>query len=102
VITAVQVSVLIAVGVFGGRPARRPQLTQRRDHGVQVGIGNKLVHLVQPPRGTGDKDQDPPLPPGRLDPLADRHPPSLPAAFRKLDTIAVLTARLLPAPRVRQ
>ncbi len=37
--------------------------------------------------------------PGRLDPLADRHPPSLPAAFRKLDAVAVLTARLLPAPQ---
>ena len=39
--------------------------------------------------------------PGRRDPLADRHPPSLPAAFRKLDTAAVLTARLLRAPRSR-
>ena len=29
------------------------------------------------------------------------HPPSLPAAFRKLDAITVLTARLLPAPRIR-
>jgi hypothetical protein len=26
------------------------------------------------------------------------HPPSLPAAFRKLDAVTVLTARLLPAP----
>ena len=34
----------------------------------------------------------------RLDPLADRHPPIVPAAFRKLDAIAVLTARLLPTP----
>jgi hypothetical protein len=30
VIAAVQVSILIAAGVFGGRPARCPQLTQRR------------------------------------------------------------------------
>jgi hypothetical protein len=43
---------------------------------------------LQPPPGTGDPRQDPPLPPARLDPLADRHPPSLPAAFRKLDAIA--------------
>jgi hypothetical protein len=41
--------------------------------------------------------QHPPLPPGRLDPLTDRHSPSLPAAFRKLDAVAVLMARLLPA-----
>jgi hypothetical protein len=32
----------------------------------------------------------------RLDPLADRHPPIVPAAFRKLDAVVVLTARLLP------
>jgi hypothetical protein len=44
VIAAVQVSVLIAVRVFGGRPARCPQLTQRRYRGVQVGIGHELVH----------------------------------------------------------
>ena len=54
--------------------------------------------LLQPPRGPGDPGQHPPLPPGRLDPLADRHPPGLPAAFRKLDAVAVLAARLLPAP----
>ena len=35
------------VGVFGGRPARCPQLTGRRGHGVQAGIGNELMH----PRG---------------------------------------------------
>ena len=43
-IATVQVSVLIAVGVFGGRLARCPQLTQRRDHGVQVGLGHELMH----------------------------------------------------------
>ena len=31
--------------------------------------------LLQSPRGTGDPGQDPPLPPTRRDPLADRHPP---------------------------
>jgi hypothetical protein len=44
VITIVQVSVLIAVGVFGGGPARCPQLTERRVQRVQVGIGHELVH----------------------------------------------------------
>ena len=43
-IATVQVSVLIAAGVFGGRPARCPQLTGRRGHGVQAGIGNELMH----------------------------------------------------------
>ena len=43
-IAAVQVGVLIAVGVFGGGPARCPQLTQRRVQRVQVGIGHELVH----------------------------------------------------------
>jgi len=38
------------------------------------------------------------LAPTRLDPLADRHPPILPAAFRKLDAVAVLAGPLLPAP----
>ncbi len=33
----------------------------------------------------------------RLDPLADRHLAILAGAFRKLDAVAVLTARLLPA-----
>jgi len=41
------------------------------------------------------------VPPGRRDPLTDRHPPSLPVAFRKLDAVAVLIARLLPAPLQR-
>ncbi len=56
--------------------------------------------LLQPPRGTGNPGQDPPLPPARLDPLAARHPPIVPAAFRKLDAVAVLTGRLLPAPLI--
>ena len=43
-IATVQVSVLIAVGVFGGRPARCPQLTERRVQRVQVGGGHDLVH----------------------------------------------------------
>src|SRR5260370_19216928 len=49
-------------------------------------------------RGTADPRQHPPLPPGRLDPLADRHPPIVPAAFRKLDAVAVLTGPSLPVP----
>jgi Sulfate permease family len=56
--------------------------------------------LLQPPRGPADPRQHPPLPPGRLDLLADRHPPIVPAAFRKLDAAAVLTGPSLPAPRV--
>ena len=56
------------------------------------------VRPASPP-GPGDPGQDPPLPPARLDPLADRHPPIVPAAFRKLDATAVLTGPLLPAPR---
>ena len=62
-------------------------------------LGPGAIRRAQPPRGTEDPRQHPPFPPGRLDPLADRHPPSLPAAFRKLDAVAVLTARLLPAPQ---
>lgn len=54
--------------------------------------------LLQPPRGPADPRQHPPLPPGRLDLLADRHPPIRPAAFRKLDALAVLTGPSLPAP----
>ena len=42
--------------------------------------------------------QHPPLPPGRLNPLADPHPPIVPAAFRKLDAVAVLTGPSLPVP----
>src|SRR5262249_38129176 len=38
----------------------------------------------------------PPAP--RPDPPVDRHPPIVPAMFTKLDAVAVLTARLLPAP----
>jgi len=44
VIAAVQVGVLVAVGVFGGRPARCPQLTERRVQRIQVGGGHDLVH----------------------------------------------------------
>ena len=54
--------------------------------------------LLQPPRGPADPRQDPPLPPGRLDLPADRHPPIAPAAFRKLDAAAVLTGPSLPVP----
>jgi len=54
---------------------------------------------LQPPRGPADPRQHPPLPPGRPDPLTDRHPPSLPATFRKLNAVAVLTGPSLPAPR---
>jgi hypothetical protein len=56
--------------------------------------------LLQPPRGPADPRQHPPLPPGRLDLLADRHPPIVPAAFRKLDAVAVLTGPSLPVPRL--
>jgi hypothetical protein len=42
--------------------------------------------LVEPPRETGATGQDSPLPPGRLDPLADRHPP---CTASELDTGAV-------------
>ena len=41
--------------------------------------------------------QDSPLPPACPDPLVDRHPPIAPAVFRKLDAVAVLTARSSPA-----
>ncbi len=54
--------------------------------------------LLQPPRGPADPRQHPPLPPGRLDLLADPHLPIGPAAFRKLDAVAVLTGPSLPAP----
>ena len=114
-LAAVQFRVIIAIGVFPGRPARRPQLTQRRVQLTEVGGGHDLVHprgrepgrggeranghvlgagrrqrpaalpfgLLQPPRGTGDPRQDSPHPSARLDPLVDRHPPIVPAAFRK-------------------
>src|SRR6266702_4971780 len=56
--------------------------------------------LLQPPRGPADPRQHPPVPPGRLDLLADRHPPIGPAAFRKLDAVAVLTGPSLPVPQI--
>ena len=56
--------------------------------------------LLQPPRGPADPRQHPPLPPGRLDLLADPHPPIVPAAFRKLDAVAVLTGPSLPVPQI--
>jgi hypothetical protein len=34
----------------------------------------------------------------RMKKLTDPHPPIVPAAFSKLDTVAVLTARLFPTP----
>ena len=37
------------------------------------------------------------VPPGRRDPLTDRHPASLPSTFRKLDAVTVLRPRLLAA-----
>jgi hypothetical protein len=54
--------------------------------------------LLQPPCRPRTPCQDSPLPPACPDPLVDRHPPIVPAVFRKLDAVAVLTARLLPAP----
>lgn len=59
------------------------------------------MHLPDQPRGPADPRQHPPLPPGRLDLLADRHPPIRPAAFRKLDAVAVLTGPSLPVPLFR-
>jgi len=53
---------------------------------------------LQPPCGPGNPGQDSPLAPVRLDPLADRHLHVLPGVFRKLDAVAVLTARLLLGP----
>jgi hypothetical protein len=38
-------------------------------------------------------------PAGLPNPPVDRYPPIAPAVFRNLDAVAVLTARLLPAPR---
>ncbi len=86
----------------GGRePGRRGQLTNR--HALGAGRDQRPPPFpsgpLQPPRGTGDPCQDSPLPPARLDPPADRHPPIVPAAFRKLDAVAVLAGPLLPAPQ---
>lgn len=56
--------------------------------------------LLQPPRGTRDTGQDPSLPsrrPASIRPLSVT-PPIVPAAFRKLDALAVLTGPSLPAP----
>ena len=88
----------------GQEPAEPPQV-----RGISVGFRQYYrdpfigvpgpLGLLQRPPGTGDRRQHPPLPPGRLDPLADGHPPIAPAAFRKVDAVAVLTARSLPAPR---
>jgi hypothetical protein len=41
---AVQFGVLTGVWIFGGRPARCPQLAERRVQRVQVGGGHELVH----------------------------------------------------------
>ena len=61
-----------------GQLARQAQLLQAQRH-IATG-GQHRMHVAgkvrQPPRGTGDPRQHPPLPPGRLDPLADRHPPN--------------------------
>ncbi len=46
-LAAVKFRVVMAIGVFRGRPARRPQLTQRRVQLIEVGGGHDLVH----PRG---------------------------------------------------
>jgi hypothetical protein len=58
--------------------------------------------LLQPPRGTADPGQDPPLPPARLDPLLIVTRPIVPAAFRKLDAIASLMGPLSPAQAMRR
>ena len=36
-----------------------------------------------------------------LDPPVDRHPPRMPATFRKLDAVALLTGPFLPTPQVQ-
>ncbi len=55
-------------------------------HGVSGVLGELLRlsgrHAVR--RSVGQPRLFAPLPPGRPDPLTDRHPPSLPATFRKL------------------
>ena len=76
------------------QPPRRPQTADQR-------FSLPIAGFRRTPAGPGgDPRQDPPLPPARLDPLVDRHPPIVPAAFRKLDAMAVLTGPLLPAPHV--
>jgi len=128
VIAAIQVGVLIAVGVFGGGPARCPQLTERRGHGVRVGVGHELVHPEGDSPAAAARVRIE-IPPARAETsahtrsrpaCASRHAaretrastrcsrrpasirslivtrPALPAVFRKLDAVAVLTALLLP------
>jgi hypothetical protein len=60
-LAAVQFRVIIAIGVFRGRPARRPQLTQRRVQLTEVGGGHDLVHPRgrEPGRG-GERGMDTP------------------------------------------
>jgi len=83
-----------------GRGAKCPQAPWRKCYGsARLPDPRHPRCTLQPPRGTGDPRQHPP---GRLAPLADPHPPNLPAAFRKLDAVTVLAARLLPATAVRR
>ena len=89
----------------GGKPGLpdQPRVGQRTDrHSLGEGWGQCPrpfpPGLLQPPPGPADPRQHLPLPPGRLDLLADRHPPIAPAAFRELDAAAVLTGPSLPVP----
>jgi len=43
---------------------------------AETSAGVRSRTALQPPRGPGDPGQDPPLPPARLDPLVDHHPPN--------------------------
>ena len=43
-VPAVQFRIITGIGVFRGRPARRPQLTQRRVQLIEAGGGHDLVH----------------------------------------------------------
>jgi hypothetical protein len=91
----------LADPIAAWRPVRRssaPAPLRRRGPGP----GPTSVPVRPAPAATrhADPGQDPPPPPSRLDPLVDLivTRPIVPAAFRKLDAIAVLAGPLLPAP----
>ena len=74
-----------------GRGSRSPR------HGPRPAPTSVPVRPAPAATRHGRLASGPGAPVGRLDPLADRHPPVVPAAFRKLDAVAVLTGPLLPA-----
>ena len=114
---AVQFGVLPGVWIFGAAEPAAPQLAERRVQRIQVGGGHELVHprRRQPDRLGQGADRDPlgrhAARETRVSTRRSRLPasirslivtrPTLPAVFRKLDAIAVLTARLLPVPLLR-